>query len=160
MAQRRASYSGIDAFQEACQREHQGSMTGTDAGHPLLEKIEAKLRAGHSLSEELLAIKFQARTTASLEEDLARIKRLVADGQVQKTEPVDLVARKAELEQELERRRKCSKKWLAQVWSFFFDCACHHLLIMKRLCQCLLRCTFPAYSMSFLQMIGSQVGPP
>ncbi len=93
-------------------------MSGTDGRNDLLEKVEAQIKAGHDLSNEELQTTYRDLSTDEVQDKLVRFKKLVADGQVQRTERVDPHAKIAELEQELKRRAKeTSKSWLAQVSS-------------------------------------------
>ena len=113
-----AGRQGVDAFQEACQREHQGRRSGNDSKSNLLEELEAKMKAGHSLSTEELEKNFEPYSIPKLEDKLNLLKKVIADGQVLRTGKVDLHVSVAEIEEELERR-KTSKKWLAQVCLLF-----------------------------------------
>ncbi len=122
MAVRGESYSGEDAFEEACQREHQGLMPGPSSG-TLLDEVEAKVVAGHSLSADGLEAKHKRTTTPDVERQLGSVRKLIADGMVQQTGKVNLHEKAAEL-QEVLKRRRTSKNWLAQVRSS----SCHQRL--------------------------------
>ena len=111
---------GTDAFQDMCQREHQLTLPEPDGRVGILAKLEAEVEAGHSLSDEQLAERYGKYSPEKLQEKLDRAKKLVADGQVQRTGNVDLPEMVAELEHELKRReRETSKTWLAKVRSPF-----------------------------------------
>lgn len=118
MTGHRGQYTGIDGFQDACQREHKKTMSSIDGRVDLLEMAEAKINAGHDKSKEELKTFYESYTDPQLEDKLTRHIKLQAEGQVQRTGKVDVAATIAELEQEL-RRRKTSQNWLAQVSSFY-----------------------------------------
>ena len=93
-------------------------MSGTNGRSDLLDKAEAQIKAGHSLSNKELEKIYRDLSTHEVQDKLDRFKKVVADGLVQRTERVDPHAKIAELEQELKRRTEItSKSWLAQVCS-------------------------------------------
>jgi len=113
MTKCRKSFLGIDAFNKACQVEHQEKIPVQSAGKSILDSIEDKLDAGHSLSKEELKKKYKDNTTERLEELLASARKLMGDGKLDQN-VLHLKDKAAEIQQEL-YFRNTSKSWLAKV---------------------------------------------
>ena len=94
-------------------------MSGNDGGVDLLEIIAAKVEAGHDKSAEELKTTYKNHTDVQLQDQLRRNEKLVAEGQLPRSEI--LVVKIAEIKQEIERRKleEPSKRWLAQVWFLY-----------------------------------------
>ena len=113
MTKCRKSYLGVDAFNKACQVEHREKIPVQSAGKSILDSIEDKLDAGHSLSKEQLREKWKDYTTERLEELLASARKLMGDGKLDQS-VLHLKGKAAEIQQEL-YFRNASKSWLAKV---------------------------------------------
>ena len=92
-------------------------MPVTDTRSSLLDDIDAKINAGHSLSRQEVETELQNLTTPQLERKLTLVQSVLSSNHVKQTEKLDdLKASAAMCEQELDRRRKnTSKMWLVQV---------------------------------------------
>ena len=100
----------MEAFDSMRQKAHEEQTPSQG----MLEEIEAKLNAGHDLSQEALEERFKGRDTTTLERLLQLNTKMMCNSNVLPSEREKMKIKSAELEAEL-KRRKTSKKWLAQV---------------------------------------------